>query len=77
MIILKKAPDHKALKNAYQSVFNTPEGEMVLNDLTTSLRLVQFPFCNDTSAADRRAFDDGCRYTAIRILRMLDLAGGY
>lgn len=64
--------DHESLKKAYQSVFSSPAGRLVLEDLCTSFTLVQNPEKTHANVADARAFNDGKRSVAIRCLNMLE-----
>ncbi|MDL2272236.1 hypothetical protein LJC23_04300 [Desulfovibrio sp. OttesenSCG-928-I05] len=63
--------DHDALRHAYRTVFGSIQGKLVLADITTPLRKV--PAMNHSLAgiADARAFHDGQRALALRIVRML------
>ena len=54
-------------KAAYRGVFASPAGRMVLADITTSLK--RLPVAG--SSAEERAFYDGERALALRIVRAL------
>lgn len=58
--------DNNVLRAAYRGVFTAPAGRLVLADLTACLRRVR-----NTADADSRAFQDGERALALRIVRMI------
>lgn len=68
----ERTAGRETLKKAYQSVFSTPAGRLVLEDICTSLRLVQNPKSDHAGMADERAFRAGEQSVALRILRMLE-----
>ena len=59
--------DKADIRAAYRGVFAGPAGRMVLEDITTSLKRVPLPGLN----AEERAFHDGERALALRIVRTL------
>ena len=65
-------PELEDLKKAYRSVFKGEAGRMVLADLCTSLKRVQNAKNGQVDMADARAFQDGERSVALRILLMLE-----
>lgn len=63
--------NHKNLKQAYWSVFSSEAGLTVLEDLCACLERVRQPGRDHADMADERAFHDGERSVALRILAML------
>lgn len=55
------------LKAAYRSVFSSPAGRMVLADITSGIKRAPVP----GQSAEERAFNDGERALALRIVRTL------
>lgn len=67
----RKDVDRDQLRDAYRAAFSSPAGRMVLEDICSCLSNVHWP--DDTRGnADRRAFMDGQRAAALRILAMLE-----
>lgn len=62
----RETPDAALLRAAYRGVFATPAGRMVLADITACLGRVQ-----REGTADSRAFQDGERALALRVVRMI------
>lgn len=67
--------DYEDLKKAYQGVFASAAGRAVLEDLCAPLRQVRGPTKEYANIADARAFNDGQRSMALRILAMLEAPG--
>lgn len=63
----REAVDKADLKAAYRGVFASPAGRLVLADITTSLKRAPLP----GQSAEERAFHDGERALALRIVRTL------
>ena len=63
--------DRAGLRQAYRSVFSSEAGLAVLEDLCACLERVRQPCRDHGGMADERAFHDGERSVALRILAML------
>lgn len=68
----RESKNHGALVKAYQSVFAGEAGRLVLDDICAVLRQVQWPDGEYSDAADVRAFLDGQKSLALRVLAMLE-----
>ena len=72
MMRRREVKEHAALIKAYQSVFAGETGRLVLDDICSVLRQVHWPEGNHQDAADVRAFLDGRKSLALRILSMIE-----
>ncbi len=63
----RETVDKADLRAAYRGVFTSPAGRLVLADITASLRRTPLPH----QGAEERAFHDGERALALRIVRIL------
>lgn len=66
----RREPDK--LRQAYRSIFNSGAGNLVLEDLCAVLKQVRGPDRTGESAVDARAFMDGQKSVALRVLAMIE-----
>ena len=67
-----RCQDVSELKQAYRHVFTSERGQLVLMDLCSCLMQVHRAEKGAAYMADARAFEDGRRSVAIRIVTMLE-----
>lgn len=72
MMRRREAKEHAVLAKAYQSVFSDETGRLVLDDICSVLKQVHWPDGEYSDAADVRAFLDGQKSLALRVLAMLE-----
>lgn len=65
-------PNKETLKKVYRRVFGSDDGQVVLRDLITSIKLVQNAHTGQANVADVRAYMDGQRAFALQIITMLE-----
>lgn len=68
----KQGLGHEELKQAYRSAFSSQAGQSVLDDLCSVLKQAQWPDKDCPNMPDARAFRDGQRSMALRVLAMLE-----